>query len=127
MLGKMETSYWGCILKNMMNKVPHDVATLFNLVKPKVEAEVEVLVGGEVDGAVEEGYWSGHGGSWSGYGGLLEQPRGFYGSGQEEEGKEGAYGALGGVLSGSFRFFEMEEDPEMYESAGIPLPAMSTP
>ncbi len=23
--------------------------------------------------------------------------------------------------------FEMEEDPEMYESAGIPLPAMSTP
>ncbi len=23
--------------------------------------------------------------------------------------------------------FEMEEDPELYESAGIPLPAMSTP
>jgi hypothetical protein len=53
MLGKMESSYWGYILKNMMGKVPHDVATGFNLVKPKPEAEVEVLVGDEVKGASE--------------------------------------------------------------------------
>jgi hypothetical protein len=49
----------------MMGKVPHDVATLFNLVvvKPKPEAAVEVLVGDEVDGASE--------------GVIMERPRGF--------------------------------------------------
>ncbi len=50
-----------------------------------------------------------------------------YGSGQGGEGEEGACGALGGVFFQDLFDFEMEEDPEMYESAGIPLPAMSTP
>jgi hypothetical protein len=66
----------GYILKNMMGKVPHDVATLFNLVKPKPEAKVEVLVGDEVDGASEGVIGAATGVLGKGEG-LFEWPRGL--------------------------------------------------
>jgi hypothetical protein len=63
----------------MMGTVPHNFAT--RLVKPKPEAEVEVLVGDEVDGASEGVIMEQPRGFLERVGGFLEQPRGFYVSG----------------------------------------------